>query len=109
MLTKEDTASLLVIDRPNSSESSGKASDDEPKGRTEKSNARTRFTTREFRGHIDTDATWLNATTVKCKALRKVFAQQKQHIATLDALDIEQCYIVAECYTKQTAAAQERT
>jgi len=38
----------------------------------------------------------LNATTVKSKALRKVFAQQKQHIATLDALDIEQCYIVAE-------------
>lgn len=55
-LTKEDTASRPVTARPNSPEGSGRASDDEPKGRR-KPNTRTRVTTREFRGHIDAEAT----------------------------------------------------
>jgi hypothetical protein len=39
---------------------------------------------------------WWDATTARCKALRKFLAEQRQHIATLDALDTEQCQIVAE-------------
>jgi hypothetical protein len=93
-LTKEDTASLPVTARPNSPEGSGKASDDEPK-RRRKSNTR-RVTTRESKGHFDAEVMWWDAATARCKALRKFLAEQRQHIATLDALDTEQYQIVAE-------------
>lgn len=93
-LTKEYMASLPVTARPNSSEDSGKASDNEPKGRR-KSKTR-RVTTREFRGHINAEATWLNIATVRCNALRKLLAEQRQHIATFDALNAEHCQILAE-------------
>jgi hypothetical protein len=57
---------------------------------------RTRFTTREFTGHIDADAPWLSAATGRCNALHKLLAKQRQHMATLDALDAEYCQIVAK-------------
>lgn len=87
-------ASLPVTARPNSPDDSGKASDDEPKGRR-KSNTR-RVTTRESKGHFDAEVMWWDTATARCKALRKFLAEQSQLIATLDTLDTEQCQIVAE-------------
>ena len=90
--TQEDAASLPA--RPSYSEGSAKASDNEPKGRR-KPNPR-RVTTRQFKDHINTDATWLNAATVQCEALCRLLAEQGQHIATLNALDTKQCQIAAK-------------
>jgi hypothetical protein len=55
-----------------------------------------RVTKRESKGHFDAEVMWWDAATARCKALRKFLAQQRQHIATLHALDTEQCQIVAE-------------
>jgi len=51
---------------------------------------------REFKGHINTDATWLNTTLTRCNTLRKLFAKQRQHIRALNALDAGHYQILAE-------------
>ena len=94
-LAKEDKA-IPVTARPSSPEGSVKASsDDKPKGRG-KSRTRTKVTAREFKGHINTEATWLNTASTRCNTLRKLFTKQRQHIAALDALDTEHCQMLAE-------------
>ncbi|KAE8442135.1 hypothetical protein EG329_003786 [Mollisiaceae sp. DMI_Dod_QoI] len=93
-LAKENKA-VPVTARSSSLEGSVKASDDEAKGRR-RSPTRTRVTAHEFKDHLNTEATWLNTASTRCKALRKFLTEQRQHIATLDALDTEQCQIVAE-------------
>ncbi|KAF4624569.1 hypothetical protein G7Y89_g13603 [Cudoniella acicularis] len=92
-LTNEDTVSLPVTARPSSPKGSGKASNDKPKGGRNQIHA---VTTRESKGHFNAEVMWWDATIARCKALRKFLAQQRQHITTLDALDTEQCQIVAE-------------
>ncbi len=94
-LAKEDKA-IPVTARPRFPEGSVKASsDDEAKGRR-KSRTRTRVTAREFTGHLNTEATWLNTASTRCNTLRKLFAKQRQHLAALDTLDTEHCQILAE-------------
>ncbi|KAF8846413.1 hypothetical protein BDZ45DRAFT_700011 [Acephala macrosclerotiorum] len=90
--TKEATATHAQL---NSSKGSGKARDDGSKGRR-KSNTRTKLTTREFKDHIDTEATWLSAASTRCNVLRKLFKNQKECIAALDDLEAEHCQIVAK-------------
>jgi hypothetical protein len=94
-LTKEDKA-IPVPTRPSSPEESVNASSaDEAKGRR-KSRTCTRVTAREFKGHINTEATWLNTASTRCNTLCKLFADQRQHITALDALDAEHCQILAK-------------
>ena len=93
-LTKEDKAVPLTA-RLSSPEGSVKAFDDEANGQR-KSRTSTRVTAREFKSHLNTEATWLNTASTRCNTLRKLFAEQRQHLAALDALDAEHSQILGE-------------
>lgn len=56
----------------------------------------TRVTAREFKSHLNIEATWLNTASTRCNTLRKLFAEQRQHLAALDALDAEHSQILGE-------------
>ncbi len=92
----EEDKTMPVTARPSSPEGSVNASSsNEAKGRR-KSRTCTRVTSREFTGHLSTEARWLNTASTRCNTLRKLFAEQRQHFAALDTLDAEHCQVLAE-------------
>jgi hypothetical protein len=77
-LTQEDTATLSVTTKSNSLKGSGKASNNEPKGRRRQT--KRRVTSRQLGDHINTEFMWWDTTAGRCATLRKLLAEQNKRL-----------------------------